>query len=118
MSHTAKIDLKIKDFDVLKKVVKEMGLVMEEGTFRFFSSTETGIGVYLPGWKYPVVIKKDGTAYYDNYRGNWGDIKELYKLKNKYAIEKTKKEARKKGYSIKEERTKDGKTRLILRKLD
>ena len=115
MSHTAKIELQLTDKETVKQTAKTLGIKTEEGTFSLFSTKEEGIGLFLPGWKYPAVVKEDGSVAYDNYNGKWGNIQELYKFKNKYAVEKTKKEAKRKGYAVKEEKIK-GKIRLTLTK--
>lgn len=100
MSHTMNINIEIKDKAALLAACERLGLKVEEGTFNLYSSTEEGIGVFLEGWKYPIVIKKDGSVSYDNYNGSWGKIDELNKLKAYYGLEKAKIEARKQGYSV------------------
>ena len=109
MSHTVELELKIKDRELFKKVAKDLGLkVQENADVKLFSSTHSGLAVYLPGWKYPVVVSDDGALYYDNYDGNWGDIRELRKLQNRYGAELIKKEARKRGLSVRETVERDG----------
>jgi len=100
MSHTMNINLEIHDRDALLAACQRLGLTITEGRHKLYSSTEEGIAISLPGWRYPVVIKSDGTVAYDNYNGNWGKIEELNKLKAYYGLEKAKAEARKKGYSV------------------
>jgi len=109
MSHTVELELKIKNKDLFKKVAQDLELkVQENATVSFFSSTHSGLAVYLPGWRYPVVVSDDGTLYYDNYDGKWGDIRELRKLQNRYGAELIKKEARKRGLSVRETVEEDG----------
>jgi hypothetical protein len=100
MSHTMNIQLELHDRDALEAACQRLGLTMTEGRHKLYSTTEEGIAISLPGWKYPVVIKEDGSVAYDNYNGNWGNIQELNKLKAFYGLEKAKAEARKKGYSV------------------
>lgn len=114
MSHTMNVKVELHDREALEAACRKLGLKVEEGRFQLYSSVEEGIGVYLPGWKYPVVIKRDGTVAYDNYGGQWGSIKELSKLKAYYGLEKAKIEARKKGYSV-HESVDEKKKQLILR---
>jgi hypothetical protein len=100
MSHTTNIKINVTDLQALENACKRLGLDLKEGEFKLYSSTQVGIGVTLPGWKYPVVFNlKTGTVAYDNYNGNWGNIQELNKLVAYYGLEKAKIEARKKGYS-------------------
>jgi len=100
MSHTMNIQLELHDKDALLAACERLGLTMTEGRHKLYASTEEGIAISLPGWKYPVVVKGDGTVAYDNYNGRWGDISQLNKLKAYYGLEKAKIEARKKGYSV------------------
>jgi len=86
-----------------------MGLKVEENAVvELYSSTHKGLAVHLPGWRYPVVVEEDGTLYYDNYGGRWGRIEELRKLQNRYGAELVKKEARKRGLSVREKVEADG----------
>ena len=72
------------------------------------------VGIKFADWKYPVVVKDNGTVAYDNYNGSWGDIARLNELKAYYGLEKAKIEARRAGRSVYEsvdEQTND----LVLR---
>ena len=100
MSHTMNINLELHDKDALLAACQRLGLTMQEGRHRLYQTEEEGISVRLPGWKYPVVIKEDGSVAYDNYNGSWGKEEELNKLKAYYGLEKAKIEARKRGYSV------------------
>ena len=104
MSHCTTIDVKIKDINILKKVCKKLNLEMKENSkFRFYDGkTECGTEIKLPNWQYPIIIKNNGEVIFDNYNGNWGDIKELNLLKQHYAVEKTKLIAIKNGYTFQE----------------
>ena len=51
---------------------------------------------------------------FDNYGGAWGDQKELDRFLQAYAIEKTRIEARKKGYTVTEQSLKDGSIKLTV----
>jgi gamma-glutamylcyclotransferase (GGCT)/AIG2-like uncharacterized protein YtfP len=92
------INISITDRSALLRACQRLNIKVEEGTFKFYSSTEEGLGIFLDGWKYPAVLKKDGSISYDIYKGNWGDISKLNELKTYYGLEKAKAEARKKGY--------------------
>lgn len=100
MSHTLNIRIEMHDLEALELACQRLELKMVNGIHQLYSSKEEGIGILLPNWRYPIVIKNDGTISYDNYNGNWGDIAELNKLKAYYGIEKAKIEARKKGFTV------------------
>lgn len=104
MSHTMNIETEIRDLAALATACARLNIKTETGTFTLFQTTEEGTAVYLDGWHYPAVIKKDGTVAYDTYNGKWGDDAKLKELTSYYGLEKAKMEARKKGYSIYESR--------------
>ena len=58
---------------------KKLNLEMKENSkFRFYDGkTECGTEIKLPNWQYPIIVKNNGEVIFDNYNGNWGDIKEL-----------------------------------------
>jgi len=107
------IKIELHDRAALEAACQRLGLTISEGKHRLYQTTEEGIGIYLPNWKYPIVVKSDGTVAYDNYNGNWGREEELNKLRAFYGLEKAKIEARKKGYSIYE--TTDQQGKLVLK---
>ena len=85
------------------------------GTFELYSSTETGLGIELPEWKYPVVANTDtGQVRYDNYEGRWGSQDHLDKFLQRYAVEKAAIEARKKGHSVVEQQLDNGSIKLTV----
>ncbi len=100
MSHTTNLQVRVCDLEVLEVVCERLGLQTKEGKHRLYASTEEGVAIQLPGWKYPVIVKSNGNVAYDNYNGSWGNIQELNKLLAYYGLEKAKKEARKKGLSF------------------
>ena len=101
MSHTMNITLELKDMDALTAACERLGCPMLlRGEHKLFSSMETGVGVMLPKWSYPVIVKDNGTVAYDNYNGSWGDIARLNELKAYYGLEKAKIEARRAGHSV------------------
>jgi hypothetical protein len=53
-----------------------------------------------------------GQAAFDNYQGAWGRQEHLDRFLQMYAVEKTKLEARKKGYSVSEQALSDGSIKL------
>ena len=100
MSHTMNIQLELHNRDALLAACQRLGLTMTEGRHTIHSTIEEGIAVRLPGWRYPAIVKNDGSVAIDNFNGSWGRIEELNKLKAYYGLEKAKAEARKKGYSV------------------
>jgi hypothetical protein len=71
--------------------------------------------VELPGWTYPAVIHTaDGTIAYDNYGGKWGNLAELDRLMQAYAVEKSLLEARRSGHSVTEQALADGSIKLSI----
>lgn len=113
MSSTMNVNIELRDCEALKAACKRLGLKVVEGTHKLFASTETGLGIFLKGWQYPVVVKDDGKEVsYDNYEGKWGGTKELNKLKAYYGIEKAKREALRKGYSYYESKNHADKPQL------
>ena len=115
MSSTFNVEIEMHDKQALEKACERLGIKIQEGSHKLYAGTEKGTGVFLPEWRYPVVIKESGTIAYDNYNGSWGKIEELNKLKAFYGAEKAKIEARKKGYTCFEkwnEQTKEIEVRI------
>lgn len=93
--------MKLKDKAVILAVCKKLGLECRTDVdVRQFSTTEHGIEVKLPGWRYPACIKEDGSITYDNYNGAWGAQEEMNKFTAHYGLEKAKVEARRQGFEI------------------
>lgn len=55
-----------------------------------------------------------GNCCYDNYRGHWGNEKELNRFRQRYAVEKATIEARRLGRSVFEQPLEDGTIRLTI----
>ena len=86
-----------------------------QGTARLYSSEATGWQVQLPDWRYPVICQTEtGQLSYDNYEGRWGDPVHLNAFLQSYAIEQTRRIARRQGYSLTEQRLSDGSVKLLL----
>ena len=82
MSHTLSMkNVKIDQSSALI-VANYMGWKTEQSaTQRFFDgSSYSGTAVQLPGWRYPVIVDSEGEMHYDNYKGRWGDTKDLARL--------------------------------------
>ena len=102
MSHTMNIKLNLTDNEALKKACTRLSITQDVGRFNLFGSVEEGTAVRLDGWRYPVVVKADGSVAYDNYNGRWGDIEKLHELEATYGFEKAKSESILKGYLTQE----------------
>ena len=114
MSHIVSIQTKVHDPAAVAAACQRLGLpAAQPGTARLFSGEATGLVVRLPGWHYPAVIDTlTGVVRYDNYGGRWGEQAQLDRFLQAYAVEKTRLEARKKGYQVSEQQLQDGSVRL------
>ena len=117
MSHISKIEIQISDLFALKKACKRLGIEFREGQRRFvwFSGEETcDHAIRVPGAKFEVGLRFTGSHYellWDSWSG--GGLKESLgedagRLKQAYATERVRAEARRKRYRVKEKRTKNG----------
>lgn len=117
MSHTTTIDLAIKDEACFIEACKDLGYPVTQNTsvklFQQGSNFENVTSVNVPGWRYPVVVD-NGQVHFDNYNGKWGSIEGLNKLKQRYARNVAVKEARKKGYRVREKQEENGRIKLVL----
>jgi len=116
MSHLAKIELEVTDLDSLSKACRQIGLNLVRGktTFKWFNGDgECQHAIEIPGARYEIglVYKEDKyelqTDFFD--RGIEAAIgKNGGLLKQKYAVERTRSEALKKGYRVIEKQTDNG----------
>ena len=116
MSHIVTIKTEIRDGEALRLACRRLGHADPvHRTARLFSASATGLAVELPGWTYPVVCDlASGQAHFDNYQGAWGSQRELDQLMQAYAVEKTKLEARRKGYAVAEQLLTDGSIKVTI----
>ena len=116
MSHIVEIKTEVRDEAAVQSACSRLHLPLAtRGTFELYSSTETGLGIELPHWKYPVVADTEtGSLKYDNYNGRWGSQEFLDQFLQRYAIEKAAIEARKKGHSVVEQRLDNGSIKLTI----
>jgi hypothetical protein len=116
MSHISKIELEVKDLGVLSQACSRLGLVLvrDQKTFTWYGRDSLcDQAIRIPGASYEIgVIQKDGRYelqcdFYDagieKAIGRQGGL-----LKQAYAVEKTKLEARRKGYTVPEKKTETG----------
>lgn len=116
MSHIVSIVTQVRDPAAVRAACQRLGLPQPiQGTHRLFTSSATGLGVQLPKWRYPVVCHTDtGQLEFDNFRGNWGDPRQLDAFLQAYAVERAKAEARRKGIQVAEAELPDGSIKLTL----
>jgi hypothetical protein len=119
MSHIATVQTEIRSLESLSAACRRLGLGLpQHGTHRLFGGqTATGYAVKLPGWRYPVVF--DLTAkqvHFDNFKGHWGDTKQLDRLKQAYAVCAAKAQASKQGLRVQERQLADGSVQLVCSK--
>ena len=122
MSHISKIELEVKDLGILGQACEALGLqlIKNRKTFRWYGKeAECDHAIQVPGADYEIgVIRKKHSYelscdFYDRNLekviGSKGGL-----LKQAYAVSKTRVEARRKGYSIIEQKT-DNSIRLHVR---
>ena len=116
MSHIVSIQTQVRDPAAITAACRRLGLAEPvQQTVRLFTTTETGLTIQLPGWRYPVVCDvASGSVKYDNYNGNWGEQKELDRFLQAYAVERAKIEARRRGHTITEQSLSDGSIKLTI----
>ena len=116
MSHIVTITTQIKDLEALSQACRRLDLPAPLlGTAILYRTTVEGWQVTLPGWKYPIVCDlTTGQIHQDNFGGRWGDLNELHRLLQTYAVEKVRLEARRKGLSVYEHPLANGSIRLTI----
>lgn len=116
MSHIVSIKTEIRDAVALGSACDRLKLDPPVyKTARLFGAEATGHCVRLPEWKYPVVCDlENGSLAYDNFEGRWGNPRELDRLIQSYAVEKTKLEARRAGHSVTERVLESGAVKLTV----
>ena len=104
MSHTVTIETKLKDLAALRAACARLDLnEPKTETVKFFDGVEhEGLAVRPPGFVYPVLIQADGAVRCDTFNGRWGDDAFLGRLKQAYAVEAAKLQAKERGHRISE----------------
>ena len=116
MSHTVTVETKLKDPAALTAACARLNLPEpEQETVKFFDGTEhAGLAVRPPGFVYPLVVQDTGEVKLDTYNGRWGDDKFLGKLKQAYAVEAAKLQAKARGHRVAEQRLPGGTVKLTV----
>ena len=116
MSHISKIELEVKDLGVLGQACARLGLALLKGqkSFKWYGTeAPCDHAIRIPGADYEIGVAKSGASYElncDFYDKNLEKVVGLKGglLRQAYAVEKTRIEARKKGYSVVERQTENG----------
>jgi hypothetical protein len=116
MSHISKIELQVNDLSTLRRACSRLGLELIQGqkTFKWYGQDgRCDHAIKVPGANYEIGVLKVGDVfelncdYYDLVIGKMiGKNGGL--LKQAYAVERTKSEARRKGYTVIEKITESG----------
>ena len=116
MSHIVEIKTEVRDEAAVQAACSRLRLPAAScGTFELYSSTEEGLGIELPDWRYPVVADTNtGQLRFDNYEGRWGPQEHLDGFLQGYAVEKAKIEARRKGHTVTEQQMDNGSIKLTV----
>ena len=116
MSHIVQITTEIKSEAAVQAACRQLKMPpAKHGTFELYSSMETGLGIELPRWRYPVVADlQTGTLKFDNYDGRWGEQCLLDKFHQRYTVEAATIAARKAGHSVAEQSLEDGSIKLTI----
>ena len=116
MSHVVQLQTEVRDPVAVRSACTRLGLPEPaEGVHRLFSEEAAGLGVKLPGWRYPVVCEPaTGRLRYDDFEGRWGERRHLDAFLQRYAVEKATLEARKAGHAVAERLLADGSVRLTI----
>ena len=116
MSHIVSIRTQIRDRQAVEAACRRLKWSEPVvGVHKLFTKTVEGLGVQAPRWGFPIVCNlATGELSYDNYEGRWGDLVELDRFKQSYAVEKTKLEARKQGRYVSEQTLADGSVQLTI----
>ena len=115
MSHTMNIQASLKDMAIVELVCQKLGVkISEVKDHKLFNTTERGRAIQLEGWRYPMVIKEDGSVAFDNYNGSLGKTELMSEFRAHYGIEAAKSAARKAGYSYYETVEENGDLKLTI----
>lgn len=116
MSHVVQIQTQVREAAAVQSACERLGLPQPvEGTHQLYSGEEPGLGVQLPGWRYPVVCNlPTGQIRYDSFGGRWGEQIQLDRFLQRYAVEVARIEARKRGHVMTERLLQDGSIKLTV----
>ena len=116
MSHISKIELEVKDLGILGQACAVLGLqlIKDRKTFRWYGKeADCDHCIRVPGADYEIGVIRNRHSYQlscDYYDRNLEKVigTKGGLLKQAYAVTRTRIEARKKGYSVLEQKTDEG----------
>lgn len=110
MSHISKIEIKIQDIDTLKKACDRLGFSFRENQncfLRYNGSSDCDHAIQVPGARYEIGLK--GTELlFDNYYQGGLNNNIPGKIKQAYAVERVKQEAKTRRLRVIEKTTQTG----------
>lgn len=118
MSHAVEAEITCNNQEAILAAAEKLGLkVLPHGEHKMFDGRKvTGVGFRPKGWSEDVLIDAAGKVYYDNYKGKWGNIKELDLFLKRYTVEAATIDSKKKGYSTFEVAHEDGSIELLVQR--
>ena len=115
MSHTVTIQAELKDPAALEAACRRLNLPLPtRGKVQLFDRIAEGTGIQLDGWRFPICLTPQGEILFDNFGGFWGLPERLDELRQAYAIELARLEARRQGHHCREQALPDGSVRLTI----
>ena len=117
MSHVVTIRTMVRDRAAVDAACRRLRWALPRmGEASLYSGEVSGLVVTVPDWVYPVVADlASGQLRYDNFGGAWGDVRQLDRFLQAYAVEKTRIEARRQGHDVVEQPLPDGSIRMTIR---
>lgn len=131
MSHIATVEVEFRDMDALAKACVKCGVELrqDQKTFRWYNSkvSPCDAAIVHPNAKaYEIGVHKTETGLriqFDPFMSGYGmqdavafedDIEGLGKLQQAYAVEVARKQAKRQGFSVREQVQADGRVKLTL----
>lgn len=92
MSHRQEVQAQVHNTQVLQRTCERLNYqvqVAPEGgklNGEIFDGAIEGVAIVkIPGWKYDVWVKEDGSIVFDDYNGRWGNKQDIDFLLRDYA---------------------------------
>lgn len=99
MSHTVRVVVQLQNKEALAASVRALeGTVLGDGSHRLYAGAENGFGFTLLDWRFPLVLKEDGTLAFDDFHGSWGNVADISRLRERYALEAARQAASAQGW--------------------
>lgn len=113
MSHIVTIQTELKNKESIQEVCKALNVqYLGQKTTKYYNTTKSGIAVQFRNWKYPVTIQENGSVYFDNYQGSWGNKKDLDAFINEYSLVETVGKLKKKNLRYEVQRLKNNEIKI------